>query len=146
MRYNTTLETAVTAMDTSLDDADYAALAEFRHTIRRFLAFSEAHAARVGLTPQQHQALLAIRATPPHQATVGHVAEQLVLKPHSATGLIDRLAALGLITRETAENDRRRALLRLTEKALGILEELSAAHRDEIQRLRPALSDILSQF
>lgn len=136
----------MTAMDSSLDDADYTALAEFRHTIRRFLAFSEAHAARVGLTPQQHQALLAIRAAHPDQATVGHVAEQLVLKPHSATGLIDRLAVLGLITRETAPNDRRRALLRLTEKALAILEELSAAHREEIQRLRPTLSDILSQF
>lgn len=136
----------MTAMDSSLDDADYTALAEFRHTIRRFLAFSEAHAARVGLTPQQHQALLAIRAADPDQATVGHVAEQLVLKPHSATGLIDRLAVLGLITRETAPNDRRRALLRLTEKALAILEELSAAHREEIQRLRPTLSDILSQF
>ena len=136
----------MTAMDSSLDDADYTALAEFRHTIRRFLAFSEAHAARVGLTPQQHQALLAIRAAHPDQATVGHVAEQLVLKPHSATGLIDRLAMLGLITRETAPNDRRRALLRLTEKALAILEELSTAHREEIQRLRPTLSDILSQF
>jgi DNA-binding MarR family transcriptional regulator len=146
MRYKSTLETAVTAMDTALDDADYAALAEFRHTIRRFLAFSEAHAARVGLTPQQHQALLAIRAAQPDQATVGHVADQLVLKPHSATGLVDRLAGLELITRETAENDRRRALLRLTDKALGILEELSATHRDEIQRLRPELSNILRQF
>jgi len=146
MRYKSTLETAVTAMDTALDDADYEALEEFRHTIRRFLAFSEAHAARVGLTPQQHQALLAIRAAQPDQATVGHVADQLGLKPHSATGLVDRLAGLELITRETAENDRRRALLRLTDKALGILEELSATHRDEIQRLRPELSNILRQF
>lgn len=136
----------MTAMNTALDDADYVALAEFRHTIRRFLAFSEAHAARVGLTPQQHQALLAIRAAPLDQATVGHVADQLVLKPHSATGLVDRLAVLGLITRETAADDRRRALLRLTEKARAILAELSAAHREEIQRLRPALSDVLSQF
>jgi DNA-binding MarR family transcriptional regulator len=146
MRHISTLETIVTTTDASLEDADYAALAEFRHTIRRFLAFSEAHAARVGLTPQQHQALLAIRAAHRDQATVGHVAEQLVLKPHSATGLIDRLAAQGLITRETAQNDRRRALLRLTGKAADILAELSTAHRDEIQRLRPALSAILDQF
>lgn len=129
-----------------LQDADYAALAHFRHAIRRFQAFSEAQAADVGLTPQQHQALLAIRAAPPDQATVGHVADRLILKPHSATGLVDRLEVLGLVTRETAADDRRRAMLRLSGKAYDLLAELSAAHRDEIQRLRPLLLDILSEF
>lgn len=129
-----------------LVDADYVALANFRHAIRNFLAFSEARALEVGLTPQQHQALLAIRAADPGRATVGYIAERLILKPHSATGLIDRLEALGLVTRETGEGDRRRALLRLTAKAYGLLEDLSAAHRHEIQRLRPVLSDILANF
>ncbi len=64
--------------------------------IRRFMAFSETQAGGVGLTPQQHQALLAIRAAPGGMATIGFVAERLVLKPHSATGLVDRLEALGL--------------------------------------------------
>ncbi len=38
----------------------YAALADFRFRLRRFLAFSEAAAARAGLPPQQHQALLTL--------------------------------------------------------------------------------------
>jgi hypothetical protein len=38
----------------------YAAIAAFRLELRRFLAFSEAAAGKVGLPAQQHQALLAI--------------------------------------------------------------------------------------
>lgn len=129
-----------------LEDADYVALANFRYALRRFQAFSEERAMEVGLTPQQHQALLAIRAADPAQATVGYVAERLILKPHSATGLIDRLEILGLVTRETGTSDRRRALLRLTDHAYELLEALSAVHRDEIQRLRPVLSAILGSF
>jgi len=136
----------VTVKGRSLDESDYAALSDFRHTIRRFQAFSEAHAREVGLTPQQHQALLTIRAASEGEATVGYVAGRLILKQHSATGLLDRLEALGLVTRETAQEDRRRSLLRLTEKAYGLLADLSAAHLGEIQRLRPLLSDILSKF
>lgn len=132
--------------DKLLGDADYAALAAFRHAIRRFQAFSEEKAIGVGLTPQQHQALLAIRGCSPDEATVGHVAERLILKPHSATGLVNRLEALGLIIREATTIDRRRALLRLTPKAYALLDALSAVHREEIQRMRPLFTEIFAQF
>jgi len=125
-----------------LAEEDYRALADFRHEIRRFQAFSEAHASKVGLTPQQHQALLAIRAADADQATVGYIAERLILKAHSATGLVDRLDALDLIIREVALDDRRRTLLRLTPKAYDILASLSAVHREEIRRLRPLLLEL----
>lgn len=134
------------AQDRPLTDADYLALADFRYAIRRFQAFSEACAGDVGLTPRQHQALLAIRAAGPSQATIGHVAERLILKPHSATGLIDRLEVLGLVTRQPAKDDRRRALLQLTDRAFGLLDELSGVHRDEIQRLKPLMSAIFEQL
>lgn len=129
-----------------LGDADYVALADFRHALRSFLAFSEARAHAVGLTPQQHQALLAIRAADPDLATVGYVAERLILRPHSASGLVDRLETLGLVMRETGPTDRRRALLRLTERAYALLEDLSAVHREEIQRLRPVLAELLGKI
>lgn len=132
--------------DKPLGDSDYAALASFRHAIRRFQAFSEAKAVEVGLTPQQHQALLAIRGCDPDEATVGHVAERLILKPHSATGLVHRLEALALVTREAAMHDRRRSLLRLTPKAFALLDELSAIHREEIQRLRPLFAEVFAQL
>ena len=103
----------------------------------------EARAADVGLTPQQHQALLAIRGCEADQPTIGYVAERLVLKPHSVTGLIDRLESMALVTRHVAEDDRRRALLQLTPKAHDLLAALSMAHREEIRRMRPTLTDIL---
>lgn len=129
-----------------LHDADYAALADFRFALRQFHAFSDARAKETGLTPQQHQALLAIRGTELGQATIGYVAQRLLLKPHSATGLIDRLETLGLVTRHIVPEDRRRAVLRLTDKALTLLAELSATHREEIRRLKPLLEGMLSRF
>lgn len=106
-----------------------------------FLGFSDARAANVGLTPQQHQALLAIRGSEADQPTIGYVAERLVLRPHSVTGLIDRLESMELVTRHVAEDDRRRALLQLTPRTLDLLAALSIAHREEIRRLRPLLSE-----
>lgn len=129
-----------------LTDDDYTALADFRHALRSFQAFSEANAANVGLTPQQHQALLAIRAASPAEVTVGVIAERLILKPHSATGLVDRLEALELVTRHEARVDRRRAILRLTPKAEKLLATLSATHREEIGRLKPLLAELLAKF
>jgi len=45
----------------SLSDADYQQLLEFRDGLRRFLHWSEQQATGAGLTPAQHQLLLAIR-------------------------------------------------------------------------------------
>lgn len=133
-------------MADDLTDTDYAALADFRYSLRQFLAFSEVKAADCGLTPQQHQALLAIRAAPAGKATVGYMAERLILKPHSATGLIDRLETLGLVQRRLSAQDKRQALLALTEQAHAILRTLSVTHREEIMRVRPLLIELLEKM
>ena len=132
--------------ENALTDADYVTLADFRHTLRQFLAFSESRAAEFGLTPQQHQALLAIRGAAASRATVGFVAERLILKPHSATGLVDRLEALGLVSRHISSEDRRQAILTLTKKARSLLDGLSVTHREEIVRIRPLLADLLARL
>lgn len=129
-----------------LADEDYVALADFRYLLRTFTAFSEARAAEHGLTPQQHQALLAIRAAPAGGATIGYVAERLLLKPHSATGLVNRLEAIGLVDRCTAPDDLRRSVLAVSAKGRGCLEALSATHREELRRLRPVLSQLVEHF
>ena len=129
-----------------LTDGDYAALADFRYALRQFLAFSERAAAGCGLTPRQHQTLLAIRgAADDANVSVGYVAERLTLKPHSATGLIDRLETLGLVTRRQSPEDGRQALLELTQKAQTLLRQLSQTHREEIVRLRPMLTEVLAR-
>ncbi|MGQ2929250.1 MAG: MarR family winged helix-turn-helix transcriptional regulator [Sphingopyxis sp.] len=133
-------------MTAELTDNDYAALAAFRFALRQFQMFSEVKATEAGLKPQQHQALLAIRAADPRDATVGYVAQRLILKPHTASELIDRLEGLGLVRREPAPSDRRRALLRLTPQANDILSDLSSVHREEIRRLQPLLVEHLTRL
>ena len=126
-----------------LTDAEYAALADFRHTLRQFQAFSEQRVGEVGLTPQQHQALLAIRGAGPAPVSIGFIAERLFVKPHSASGLVVRLEALGMIARQPSPQDGRQALIALTPRARTLLERLSAVHRDEIVRMRPLLKALL---
>ena len=121
----------------SLSTEQYRSIASFRHQLRRFLAFSEAAAAAVGLPAQQHQALLAVAGhageEPP---SVGTLAEQLVVAPHTAAELVARMVEAGLLTKKAAASDRRRQELALTPKASSVLASLTAAHRDELTKLR----------
>jgi DNA-binding MarR family transcriptional regulator len=130
--------------DSDLTDADYQTLANFRHALRSFTQFSEKAAEASGLAPQQHQALLAIRAE--NRLTVGELATRMMVRPHSATGLADRLARLHLIVRQPSADDRRRTDLVLTDAGEALLRSLSENHRAELRRLRPLLSDLLSKL
>jgi DNA-binding MarR family transcriptional regulator len=128
-----------------LELRDYRALAGFRHALRQFLAFSEAAAAEAGLTPVQHQALLAIKGMPgAGNVSVGDLAAWLGVRHHSCVGLVDRLVRLGLVTRRHDPKDRRRMALRLTVRAGRLLDRLSAAHRDELSRLSGSLGSLLA--
>ena len=123
-----------------MSQAEYEALAEFRHAVREFLRFSETAAAAAGLTPRQHQALLALRGTRGKALlSIGELAERLYVRHHSAVGLVDRLAALGLVARRPGQRDRRRVLLALTARGERVLAGLSAAHREELRQLGPRL-------
>jgi DNA-binding MarR family transcriptional regulator len=126
---------------------DYQALAGFRHALRQFLAFSEAAATAAGLTPVQHQALLAIKGMPgAGDVSIGDLAAWLGIRHHSCVGLVDRLAKLGLVVRRHDPDDRRRMTLRLTAKAGHLLDGLSMAHRDELRRLSGALGSLLADL
>ena len=88
------------ATDTVPTDDDYRRLLELRTGLRQFLHWSEQQASAVGITPAQHQLLLAIRGHPGRDApTIGDVADALLLRHHSAVGLVDRAVAAGLVDR-----------------------------------------------
>ena len=126
--------------DADLSAGDYRALAEFRHLIRRFLAFSAKAAREAGLPPQQHQALLSLKALPPERPpTVSSLAWHLQLRHHSAVGLVDRLTRKGLVRRTPGGQDRRQVLLSLTPRAEALLRRLSLQHREELRRSGPEL-------
>jgi DNA-binding MarR family transcriptional regulator len=134
-------------MSTIKDGVDYAALAQFRRQLRRFLAFSESAAASEGLTGQQHQALLAIRGlSRDGELSVGELAEILLLRHHSAVELANRLVKLGLIERTVDPADARRVLLHLTPTGETKLQALSTAHQKELAAIGPALTQMLLPF
>jgi DNA-binding MarR family transcriptional regulator len=128
-----------------LRDSEYGQLADFRYAIRAFLDFSEQAARSAGVTPQQHQALLAIRGmTGEESANLGFIAERLRVRHHSAVELVNRLVAAKLVVRNEDPEDRRRVVVTLTSKAEKILQSLSATHVEELRRLKPALSSVLA--
>jgi len=126
---------------------EYEVLAEFRYTLRWFMSFSERAAKEVGITPQQHQALLAIKGFPGReQITISELSERLQIKHHSAVGLINRLEAEKLITRSPNQKDRRKVFISLTRRGIAILGRLSQIHREELQRLTPQLRLFLKRI
>ncbi len=130
-----------------MSQADYEILASFRYAMRRFLHFSEQAAKAVGLTPQQHQALLAIRGFSGASAiSIGELAERLQVKHHSAVGLVNRLVVLELVVRESDTNDHRLVHLHLTKRGVEVLHRLSAIHRDELRRISPVLGELLNRI
>lgn len=131
----------------TVTDAEYQVLADFRRTLRRFLHFSEAAASGAGLTPQQYQALLAIRGAPdPGQVTVGALAETLHIQHHSAVGLVDRLVSQQLVERRQSTSDRRNVYVALAPSGLETLARLSVVHKAELRQLSPQIIRLMQSL
>ncbi|CAJ1495184.1 helix-turn-helix domain-containing protein [[Mycobacterium] kokjensenii] len=132
----------------ALPDDVYSRLLAFRTRLRQFERWSADQAQAAGLTPAQHQLLLAIRGHSDSRGpTVGEVAEYLLLRHHSAGELIQRAEAAGLVVRVRDSGDQRVIRLQLTETAAQCLQALTELHLEELERfsaetplgLRPAL-------
>lgn len=131
---------------TKLTDADYRRLLEFRDGLRRFLRWSETQAVKAGMTPAQHQLLLAVRGHGgAHPPTVGELADHLMVRHHSLVQLLDRAAHAGLIRREQNPEDHRFVRVVLTDEGAARLELLAAAHMQELSRLLPQLKPLLDE-
>jgi DNA-binding MarR family transcriptional regulator len=123
----------------------YETLAEFRYALRKFLRFSENAARSAGLTPQQHQAMLAIKGFPGRdRVNIGELADRLQIKHHSAVGLVDRLVTERFVRREPDEKDRRHVNLTLTSRGEVALEKISTMNREQLRRMAPELTRFLA--
>jgi DNA-binding MarR family transcriptional regulator len=132
-------------VDAELDDDQYARLLEFRTGLRRFLHWSETQSKAVGVTPAHHQLLLAIRGSRERRGpTIGEVAEHLLLRHHSAVGLVDRAVDAGLVERVVDDTDHRVVRLRLTPTGARRLRQLTRLHLAELERLRANLRPLWS--
>ena len=119
-----------------LEQRDYERLLTFRTGLRRFMSWSGQQAEAAGMTPAQHQLLLAVRGHPDSRGpTVGAIAGYLLIRHHSAVELIDRAVAAGLVFRQTDSEDARTVRIALTPLGRERLEGLAASHLEELNRL-----------
>ena len=122
-------------------DDDYQRLLELRTGLRRFLRWSEEQARASGITPAHHQLMLAIRGHDDERGpTVTELAAYLLLRHHSAVGLIDRAEAAGLVVRRPDPDNPSAVRLNLTEKGSDQLAALSELHLDELEHLAPTMA------
>ncbi|CAB1128344.1 MarR family transcriptional regulator [Candidatus Hydrogenisulfobacillus filiaventi] len=80
-----------------------------------------------GLTMAQFALLKLVDAHGP--LTMGELADQLGVSLATATGLVDRLTAANLLTRERAERDRRVVVVRLSESGQARMAQAQARRR-----------------
>ena len=125
-----------------LTDADYARLLEVRDGLRRFLHWSEEQARAAGITPAQHQLLLAVRGHPDGPPTLGDISDHLLLRHHSAVGLVDRAEEAGLVTRQRDADDHRIVRVALTDRGEATLAALAAEHLEELERVGLVYRDL----
>jgi DNA-binding MarR family transcriptional regulator len=137
----------VSCRDTVLTQADFEHLLELRTGLRRFLRWSEERARAAGLTAAQHQLLLAVRGHPdPPGPTIADVAGYLVLRHHSAVGLVDRAVKDGLVRRAPDPDSRSFVRVTLTRTGAAKLDALADAHLQEIAHLAPTMRTLWRQL
>ena len=127
-----------------LTDEQFARILEFRVALRRFARFSEEQAANLQMTAAQYQLLLAIRGHDDSRGpTIADVARALLVRHHSAVGLVDRTQDLGLLERRRDPDDHRLARLALTPLGHERVNALAVAHFEELRELAEVLGALL---
>jgi DNA-binding MarR family transcriptional regulator len=130
-----------------MSPGDFENLLAFRTSLRRFLHWSQTQARAVGLTPAQHQLLVAIKGHPGGQdPTISDLAEYLLLRHHSVVELVDRAALAGVVTRRRDAEDGRLTRVALTADGEARLARLGPAHLDELRNLAPVLDQLVVEW
>jgi len=84
------------------------------------------------LTMRQYQALIIVYAA--EKLTIREFCEKLDLAPSTGTELANRMIASGFLEKSGGEQDRRQAVLRVSEKGCRLLEERRRALTEMFER------------
>lgn len=130
-----------------LSEEEFSNLLEFRTSLRRFQRWSERQAREVGLTPAQHQLLLAVKGhVHPRGPTISDLASYLLLRHHSTVELVNRVEAGGLVRRKRDPDDARVVRVTLSRRGEDRLDRLTSLHLAEIRRLAPFLDHLVEDL
>lgn len=134
----------MTARD--LSEQDFTNLLDFRTRLRRFERWSEQQARAVGLTPAQHQLLLAVKGHADRRGpTIRELADYLLLRHHSTVELVNRGETSGLVRRSGDPDDARVVRIWLTTRGEERLAQLTTMHIAELRRLAPILDHLVAE-
>lgn len=101
-------------------------------SIRRILRASDIHAKKLGkITGLKTSQLLVLQSLEEFgEMTVGQIAAKVNLAQASTTSLVDKLQAMGFVSRERGDTDKRKVFVRLTEQGRSILDRAPMALHD----------------
>jgi DNA-binding MarR family transcriptional regulator len=92
------------------------------------------------ITRQQYNVLRILRGQYPGHASVNLIRDRMLDKMSDASRIVERLRLKELVTRKSAERDKRAVEVTITEAGLRLLEEMQQAV-DEFESLLDNLSD-----
>jgi DNA-binding MarR family transcriptional regulator len=96
--------------------------------------------ARYGVESWMYDVLATLRRSgEPYELTAGELVRQTMVTTGAVTNRIDRLEERGLVER-TRTRDRRKVIVRLTEKGLDLVDEIVHAHMATEREILAALS------
>lgn len=114
-----------------------------RPLVEAYLAFwreDSRHIKSLKLTPSQFDVISTLGDT--DGMTCAELSDATLVTKGTLTGVLDRLAAKGLIKREAVAGDRRCTKIKLTEKGETLFRKVFAAH---IAHIKPFFERALSQ-
>jgi DNA-binding MarR family transcriptional regulator len=91
--------------------------------------------ARHGMTISEYDVLRALIEAPDQRASMGELADRVLLTPSGMTRLVDRLVDRGYVTRETSRADARRQHAVLTDAGRAAWTTAGRTHLAGIRRL-----------
>ena len=113
-------------------DLYLATIRELVRTYQAFSSYSEAFVRRYDLTPAQFDVLATLGHT--HGMTMGEIGTKTLITKGTLTGVVDRLAKKGLVSREVPPKNRRHVIVKLTDEGEALFEQAFPAHLQDIQQ------------
>lgn len=87
-----------------------------------------------GITWTQYNALRILRGAGGEALSCGEIGERMIARDADVTRLLDRLEKAGLVQRARDDRDRRVVKTRITDRGLGLLDELATPVAEMHQR------------
>ena len=78
--------------------------------------------------------------------SIGDLADYMLIRHHTAVGLVNRMVRLKIISRSVDPSDGRRVLLELTNEGERLLRRLYRVHVQELRTMGPTLTKMLKLF